>query len=127
MPVSDWNLPMNVSRNGAIALSWKEPMVMEPLAFLAPAADEPDDDDDEPPPQAARYSPVAPSAPRRIAWRRVILLLIPPSPARSLWCPRWCAPAPPLTRCGTRAPAARAGAARSARPPAARSRPALAR
>jgi hypothetical protein len=37
-------------------------MVMEPLAFLAPAPDEPDDDDDEPPPQAARYSPVAPSA-----------------------------------------------------------------
>src|SRR5689334_22405957 len=78
MPVSDWNFLMNVSRNGAIALSWKEPMVIEPLGFFAPAPDEPDDEDDDEPPHAASHNPVAPSAPRRIAWRRVNLLLIAP-------------------------------------------------
>src|SRR3954463_14408950 len=101
MPVSGWNFLMNVSRNGAIALSWKEPMVIEPLAFFAPAPPPPLPDDDEPP-QAARppptargarrapsHSPVAPSAPRRMAWRRVNLLLLMPSPLLLPWPAPW--------------------------------------
>src|SRR3954451_1602762 len=119
MPVSDWNFLMNVSRNGAIALSWKEPMVIEPLAFFAPAPPPPLPDDDEPP-QAASHSPVAPSAPRRMAWRRVNLLLLMPSPLLLPWPAPWSAPAPRPTRGRTRGPAAVGAAARTPRRPAAR-------
>jgi hypothetical protein len=60
---------MNVSRNGAIALSWKDPIVISPLALalapplLAAGLSEP--------PQAASQlvpnRPAAPTAPRPIA------------------------------------------------------------
>jgi hypothetical protein len=71
IPVSVWKRLMNVSRNGAIALSWKLPMVIVPVPLAGePAAAvlllgtlfEP------PPPQAASTLPpssvVAPAAPR---------------------------------------------------------------
>src|SRR5437868_14838915 len=82
MPVSAWNFLMNTSRNGAIALSWKDPIVIEPPLFALVAAalllvlfDDP---------QAASSglrpsTPPTPTAPLAITSRR----LSPRSPFRS--------------------------------------------
>src|SRR3954471_11341393 len=76
MPVSVSKRLMKVSRNGAMALSWNEPMVIWPLAFLAPPVAAPDFLELLPQPasQPAPTMPAAPSAPRSMAWRRVKLL-----------------------------------------------------
>jgi hypothetical protein len=69
---------MKVSRNGAIALSWNDPIVIVPLAFVAPVLaalvlvlll--------ELPQAAMKFAPripAAPSAPRSIAFLRVMRL-----------------------------------------------------